>query len=262
MKNQLRLKKILGFSRFDIQKPTVEEIENLPSSPCVISTTHLSDVDVQEIVMAVADKRKVGMVCQETNLRPLFLRPFIALMGRNNFFTIKNTIEKGKTIFSLEIEDLTEMKKGIVKEGRTMIIAAHNPTHDWKLAKKPGVCAVILAHMANVPIVPAALDIDSSVPVGITEDIKTKVINLIKMKRPKATIYFCKPFQVSKISDNKLRSAIDIYSRRKREKMSEEELVSANAALEIIKDEAGQVMLSLGSKLPSQKRGQWNHFNF
>lgn len=257
MKNQLQLRKILGFSRFDIQKPTVEGIKNLPSSPCVISTTHLSDVDVAEIVMTVGDKRKVGMVCQETNLRPLFLRPFISLMGRNNFFTIKNTIEKGKTIFSLEIEDLIEMKRGIIKEGRTMIVAAHNPTHDWKLPKKPGVCAVILAHMANVPIVPAVLDIDSSVPVGITENIKTKIINLIKMKRPKAKIYFCKPFQVSKISGNKLRSVINLYSRDKRKKMPKEEVASANATLGIIKDEARQVMVSLASKLPVEKRGKW-----
>jgi len=261
MQTPFLFRKILGFSRLDIQKPTVEGIENLPLIPCIISTTHLSDVDVQEILLTVAEKRKVGMICQQTNLKPFLLKLFIAIMGRNNFFTITNIIEEGKSIFSLKIEDLRVMKKGIIKEGRTMIVAAHNPVHDWKLPQKPGVCAVILAHMTNVLIVPAVLNIDSSTPVGITENIKTKIINFIKMKRPKAKIYFCKPFQVSKIVNDKLMLAVNLYNRIEREKMSPKELAIANATLKIIKDEASKVMMLLSSKLPPEKRGEWSNFS-
>ena len=64
--------KVFEVSRFDIKKPTVEGLDNIPPQPCVIATTHLSDIDVQEVALAIADKRKVGIASQETNLTGVF----------------------------------------------------------------------------------------------------------------------------------------------------------------------------------------------
>ncbi|EKD64816.1 MAG: hypothetical protein ACD_50C00298G0002, partial [uncultured bacterium] len=52
-KSPFRVRKGLEISRFDIKKPTVEGLEKLPPTPCVIATTHLSDIDIFEIATIV-----------------------------------------------------------------------------------------------------------------------------------------------------------------------------------------------------------------
>ena len=257
----LRLRIGLGISRFDIKKPTIEGLENLPSTPCVVATTHLSDIDVQEVVVAVANIRKVGMATQSTNLTHPLFEPFFKLMGMNNFFPITNTYNKWNTKYSLIFDDFKKMHNGIEQEERTIVISAHNPTQEWKLPEKPGVGAVILAHMTNVQIIPAAVDIQCPTPVAQTTDSLTRIKNFITMKRPKAKIYFCKPLQLSKIPNDKLIPVINLYNRDEREKMSKEEIASANKTLDGLKVEAEKLMLSLASKLPSSKRGKWSNFS-
>lgn len=72
-----------------------------------------------------------------------------------------------------------------------MIIAAHNPTPDWQLPEKPGIGAVILAHMANVPLVPVTVEIESSIPAAQARDM-TRVKNIITRDKLEAKISFVK----------------------------------------------------------------------
>lgn len=254
-KSSRRLR-VFEVSRFDIKKPTVEGIEKLPPNPCVVATTHLSDIDVQEIAMVVANQRKVGIVSQETNLTFPLYRPFVAAIGKENFFSIANAPYQGsRTAYSLRVDDLKKMEEGINQEGRTMIIAAHNPTRNWELAEKPGMAAVVLAHMANVPLVPAALDIESKTPVAQTTNNLARVKNLLN--RPNAKIIFGEPLELSEIPEDKVRAAVGLYSPDQRRNMTPEQLAAARETLSVLQDEANRMMESLASKLPSEKRGEW-----
>src|SRR5437868_3503943 len=78
----------LEMSRIDIKPPKERGWENVPKIPCVIATTHLSDIDVQEVAMIVAKKRKIGIASQLTNLT--VFKPFVKLIGEKNFFPITN----------------------------------------------------------------------------------------------------------------------------------------------------------------------------
>lgn len=255
-KSSLRVRKVFEVSRFDIKKPTVEGLENLPDKPCVVATTHLSDIDVQEVAMVVANQRKIGIVSQETNLDFPLYKPFVAAIGRENFFPIANAPYQGaRTAYSLRIDDLRKMEEGITKDGRTMLISAHNPTHNWELAEKPGMAAVVLAHMANVPLVPAALDIESKNPVAQTTNNIARVKNLLN--RPNAKIIFGEPIDIAEISEEKLKAAVGLYSPDQRRTMSEDQVREARETLGILQAEAEEMMLSLAEKLPPEKRGKW-----
>jgi hypothetical protein len=260
-KNSLLFRKVFESSRFDIKKPIVEGFENIPLIPCIIATTHLSDIDVQEIAMVVADRRKIGMVSQETNLTFPPSKPFIALIGKDNFFPIANTLlpeDHNKSAYSLRIDDLRGMEDGIKKNGRTMIMAGHNHTRDWKLAENPGIAAIILAHKAGVPLVPAVLDIDSKNPIAQMTNKLSRVKNFVTLKRPSAKIIFCEPMNLAEISEDKLRAAIDLYSPDARRNMTPQQIATATETLEILQKEASQMMESFASKLPPEKRGKWS----
>lgn len=95
------------------------------------------------------------------------------------------------------------MAEGINKDGRTMVIVGHNPTHNWKLAENPGIAAVVLAHIANAPLTSATLDIDSRNPVaqstGTWTDTWSRIKNFIKLKRPNSRIIFGEPINLAEI---------------------------------------------------------------
>ncbi len=256
-KSPLRVRKVFEVSRFDIKKPTVEGLENLPPSPCVVATTHLSDIDVQEVAMVVAKMRRIGIASQETNLTYLPFVPFVITIGKENFFPITNRYSNGHVSYSLRLEDLKGMEKGIREQGRTMIVAGHNPTHDWQLAEKPGMAAVILAHMAHVPLVPAALDIESKTPVAQSTDILPRVKNFLTLRRPSAKLIFGKPMSLAKIPEDKLSAAVALYSPNQRRGMTPEQIAEARETLGILKRESEQLMEALAAKLPSEKRGKW-----
>lgn len=248
---------VFEISRFDIKKPTVEGLEKIPPQPCVIATTHLSDIDVQEVALAVADQRRVGVASQETNLTFAPFVPFVKAIGKENFFPVTNSYSKGHAGYSLRMEDLDKMEEGIKQDRRTMIVAAHNPTHNWALAEHPGMAAVILAHKANVPLVPAALDIDSKTPVAQSTDMVTRVKNFATLNRPGAKITFGDPVNLAEISEEKLRAAVGLYSPDQRRNMTPEQINEAQETLTILQNESEAMMKSLASKLPPEKRGKW-----
>ncbi len=235
--------------RFAYKKPTVEGKENLPQTPCVIATTHLSGFDVPEIYSEITKDRKTGMSMQASILNHPLFRPFAHMIGTDNLFSLSN-----RSSSSLSLEDIEKMRKAIIEEGRTLVVAAHKPTKDWKLPDKPGLAAVILAHQAKAPLVPAVLDIESRIPVreGIISAAKSALKH-----RPESKIVIGNPMTFDEIPEDKLQQAINLYSPEKRKLMTEEQVLEAQSTFDALKSEAGEVMKSLASKLPVEKRGKW-----
>ncbi|MBI2049353.1 1-acyl-sn-glycerol-3-phosphate acyltransferase [Candidatus Roizmanbacteria bacterium] len=245
-KSPLRVKIALGYSGLEVRS-TVEGIEKLPLRPCVVAVTHLSNVDMPQVALAMADRRKVGFVGYEN--------PLSLIVGRENFFPIARYrgIKNG---YDLMVEQFKRMHDGITQEGRTMVIAAHNPTQDWQLPRNPGIGAVVLAHMTNAPLVPVAVDIQSLTPVAKARDI-SRIKNIITNKKYKAKIYFCEPIQLPEITNKQLKLAMRVFISGE-ENVSEGEIKSAKETFKILENESEQMMWSIASKLPEQKRGKWN----
>lgn len=235
--------------RISYKKPTVEGRENMPTGPCVVAATHLSGFDVPEVAAEMMKNRKTGMSMQSSIYDHPLPKLLMQLMGKDNFFPLSN-----RNSSSLNDEDLKQMETAIVKDGRTIVVAAHNPTKEWKLPDNPGLSAVILAHAAKVPLVPVALDIQSRIPVR--EGIISIVKNALK-HRPGSKIIIGNPMSLPEISDGKLEAAINLFSPDKRRAMTKEQIEEAQGVLDILKSEAGEVMKALASNLPPEKRGKW-----
>ena len=246
---------LLDYIQINIREPFVEGGENLPNYPCVVATSHLSDVDVLAVVRAImgVDQRKIGISSQKTNF-DLSL-PAMKLAGLDHFFPLQNTTQKnGHASFTLNLPDFERMRDGITKERRTMVIAGHVPTRNWKLHRHAGIGPVLLAHMANVPLVPAVVDIMSLTPVAqSTMTLKERALRLIKGERPSAKIIFGKPMTFPEISEEELKAIFNLYG-LKRENIHEEEW----ATIALLKQEQDAMMLSLAANLPSKKRGVWD----
>ncbi len=255
---------LLELSRFDIRKPTVEGREKLPQGPSVIATTHLSDIDVQEIALEVAKDRKIGIASQASNLTAAIFRPFVNAIGKENFFPLSNTLAPGgaTSAFRLTSEDVQKMSEGVVIQGRTMVVSAHRPVDTWHLPDRPGLAAVVLAHHANVPLVPVALDIESKTPVALASKIAPRVRRFFLRQRPSARIIVGEQVPLSQIPQRDLDQAIDLYSTDKRRQMPGEEVTHARQTLSILQSEASQMMHELASKLPEAKRGKWADPNY
>jgi len=184
-----------------------------------------------------------------------FFRPLVHLMGKERFFRLSN--RNGSVLRTGEIE---QMKDAIVKDGRTLVIAAHNPRgkENWKLSDKPGLAAVLIAHSAKVPLVPVVLDIESETPIIIGISIRRFDIGRSFLrKRPDAKMIIGNPISYPEIPEDKLEAAINLYSLDKRRVMREEQVQEAQKTLKILKSEAEEVMKALASNLPSEKRGKW-----
>lgn len=236
--------------RFAYKKPTVEGKENLPPGPCVIAATHLSGYDVFEIYAEATKDRKTAMALQASILNhPLFKR-IANIVGKENFLPLSN--DKSTVLRNQELE---QMKNAILIEGKTMVVAAHTPTKAWKLTDNPGMAAVILAHQTNVSVVPAVFDIKSRIPVR--EGVISQVKHIVLRRHPDSKIIFGNPMSFPEISEDKLQSAINLFSTDKRRAMTQQEVKEAHATLEILRNEAGEVMKSLASNLPLEKRGKW-----
>lgn len=233
---------------FLYKKPTVEGRQNLPSGACVVATTHLSGYDVPEVTAEMMKSRNAGMALQSTILNFPLSRPFIHMLGKENFFPLSN---RNSSI--LNAEEIGQLKNAIVKDGKTLVVAAHNPTKDWKLPDNLGLAAVILAHEAKAPLVPVALDIQyKTYPKP-----RRLVRNSILGKKPDAKIIIGNPMSFPEIPHDKLQSAINLYSLDKRRVMTREQVREAQETIEILRVEAGEVMKALARNLPSEKRGKW-----
>lgn len=243
-----RLRALEKLRLFLYKKPTVEGRQNLPSGACVVATTHLSGYDVPEVAAELMKNRNAGMAMQSTILNFPMLRPFIHLMGEEDFFPISN-----RNSSNLDFEGLEQMRDAITKEGKTIVLAAHNPTKDWKLPDNPGLAAVILAHAAKVPLVPVDLDIQSKTYPKLRRLVKNSVLG----KKPDAKMIIGSPISFPEISEDKLKAVINLYSLDKRRVMSEEQIRGAKVTLNILKSEAESVMKALASNLPPEKRGKW-----
>ena len=231
------------------KKPNVEGRENLPQGACVIATTHLSGFDVPEVYAEITKDRKAGISMQESILTHPLFKLAANLIGKDNLFPLSN---RNSSI--LRDEDLEKMKRALVEDGRTLVVAAHNPTKDWELPDRPGLTPIILAHQAKVPLVPVALDIQTRIPV------RERVISAVKSAlrhRPESKIIVGNPILFPEIPEEKLQLVINLFSTEKRRLMTEEQIQEAQVTLNVLKSEAGEVMKALASNLPAEKRGKW-----
>ncbi len=254
-KTPFRFAKLMhAYSRFFIKAPAIQGLNNLTEipldKPLVIASTHLSDIDVQTIAAFVASYRNVGIASQTSNQRHPIIGTFLRIAGIENVFGITNEYDKKKRVsrYTFNPEDF-EIMKNVIKNGKTIIIAAHKPTYDWQLPQKAGKGAVYLAQLAKATILPIALDIQSNYPVGMADDKLNTIKRFVTRKRPNARLVVGEPIDLDPISEEDLKLMIKFYQTNTK---------NQHPVLTKLHNQGQLVLKALADMLPEEKRAVLN----
>lgn len=247
------------YSEFFIKPPKIQGLNNLtqipPDQPLVVASTHLSDIDVQTIAANIAPYRNVGMASQVSNQRNFISGNFLRFAGIENVFGITNEYDSKKhySLYRFNHEDFRIMSNAI-KKGKTIAIAAHNPTYDWRLPEKPGKGAAYLAQLSNAIILPVALDIQSDIPICMADDKKNAIKRFILRKKPDTRMIIGKPIKLALINKDDLEYMKKLYQSTAEQQISKQDMEKAKAVLKKIKEQAQIIMEALTNMLPPEKR--------
>lgn len=248
-----------AYSGFFIKSPQIQGLNNLTqiplNQPLVIACTHLSDIDVQTIAGNIAPYRNIGIASQTSNQNNIITGSFLRIAGTKNVFGISNVYDskEHRSRYIFKHNDFKIMSDAIQK-GKTIVIAAHNPTYDWKLPEKPGKGAVYLAQLSNAIILPIALEILSDKPVGMADDKINSVKRFLLRKKTNSRIVIGKPITLPKMKKEELQQIANLYQTKTKNQVSKRDLEKAKSALKKIKEQAEIIMSTLRDMLPPNKR--------
>ncbi len=251
-------------SALRLHKPTVEGLENLINIPknenLVISTTHLSDIDMEVAVTTVASYRDVSVTSQSINLKNPIVGRIMRWVGKNEVYGISGKLGKKGTrslIYRFNPQDYEAMKVPVEK-GRAMIIAAHKPAYEWKLPDKPGLGAIYLAQISRATILPAAVDVQYPKFIDLHPNNVTGTLKrLLQRKRLDVKVTFGKPIRLDPIPLEELEIVAKFLNHDERHKMAKDEIEKAKVTLEKLRLQGSEVMRSLANMLPQNKKGSW-----
>jgi len=250
-------------SETKLNKPTIEGLENLTNIPraekLIIASTHLSDIDTETAIATVAPYRDVSVADQSTHLEIPVFGNIMRFLGENELYKVSSRFgKKGNWLpaFRLNPKDYEAMRAPLEK-GRVLVIAAHQPTHEWRLPNKPGLGAIYLAQITGATILPTAIDIHHP------EFIDFPIINLdilkrlLQGKRIDVRVAFGKPIKFTPIPYDEIRLLSKFLNHDERHVLTKDEINKSRSTLEKLKSQGAEVMRSLASMLPQEKRGVW-----
>jgi hypothetical protein len=238
----------------EIQTHGEEHLKEIPpNKSVVIATTHISDLDVPIATLKLGKYFDIA-ITDESIHHSFFGEPStnigIRIAGRENFIPIDTKNIEGKKQGEFNPQNF-ELMRDALEKGKAIIIAAHNPTQKWKLSKGGYGAAYLTAICKNVVILPVVVNIESDEPLGMAETILKDVI-----KRPDASVYIEKPFELEKISG--IEDFKTILGKRKRgEKLTKDERLRFSELKTALEKRSDQIMQALASDLPEKKRGEY-----
>jgi 1-acyl-sn-glycerol-3-phosphate acyltransferase len=248
-------------------KPEVVGRENLeqltPGMRVIFATTHTSDNDVLLAVEALGEDFDLAVTDMSIhrNLRqsakamdPTILG--IKIAGKENFLSLKYSQRKAGRRGWIDPED-TEKIKATLEAGKSVIIAAHNPTFDGKLSANPGFATIRAAQITeNAVVVPVAVQIGE--PADVLGIGNPKNILETRRKRPSLKVSIGEPLRFDDPEVKKAGDFIDENVRRREAGSSlPDDARKLGAARKIIRKEGGRLMRAIASMLPPEKRGVW-----
>lgn len=273
----LRTEPKSGFSRlmrltseFVVKRPTLvglEHLAELQGKPVIFAVTHLSDIDVQTAAAELSAYMPLDVATLATNMEDPIQRRAMKIAGLSHFHPIQNTFDARTQTphATFRAEDFAQMQQAI-EAGRSIVIAAHNPTRKGEFPKHAGIGAVYLAQLTGVPVIPVSLDIQSKTPVGLADDLFGVTRRLISGRRPQATLTIGEPIQLGPLNPERLDHTTEdiqdvamVLSGQQRELgiVSGERYMRALKNTSALYKQAVKVMQVLASQLSPEKRGRW-----
>lgn len=180
-------------------------LHNLQAIPhgksVIITTTHLTDIDVQAAAYVLGSYFDVIITNESTHYEKNKYRLRLAMFmaGKSRFLPI--TYTRNHSAIPVPVFDPNNYKpmRDALKSGKTLVISAHNPSIDGKMPVRGGLAAVYLAQLAkNSVILPVAVSVEGeSKPTRIAHHWKPLIQSILS--RSKAKITVGKPLQFEEI---------------------------------------------------------------
>lgn len=238
------------------KKVEVEGEANLEKIPddkkVIIVTTHVSDMDMPIIAKVLGNK--FGLVITDLSIHrsPLLSLKSsdptiggVLIAGRENFLPISYSQEKGRRTGLIKREDSERIKEALGK-GKTVMIAAHNPSFDGKMPPKPGFIATRCAQTVEDAII---------LPVSVDTSGGSKFSPKDLIRKKEARVVIGEPFSLNdpdaKIAGDRVE---ELLAKGNLNETQREELHSARVQFN---RESEKIMRVLASLLPPEKRGKW-----
>lgn len=235
-------------------------LKEIPSGRKVIFvTTHVTDIDVPATAYAMRD---FNPVIAHHSTHEDFLKDPVSWMGfviagRKNFLPVEAREREGKVRGDFDPEDYVRMEQ-VLEDGRSLVIAGHNPTYDGKLSRKGGIAAAYLAQKTGALIVPVSVNLGAEATIG-ADILKTAIKKGIKdRKRPTMEISIGHPIDFTKFAKIDVQ-AMDNFLRKRKEggDLSPEDIEEYRNVIRQLREQSSHVMSSLAAMLPPEKRGTW-----
>jgi hypothetical protein len=231
-----------------------ENIEAIPAGKkIIIATTHISDIDIPTVAAALGKYFNIAitnMSVHHSFLAEPSTNIGVRLAGKENFipFDYEKTPSGKQASFN---PDNFEPMKRALDDGKAIIVAAHNPTHDWHLSKGGYGVSYLSDISDDVVILPVAVDLESAGQVGMYEN-QLKTIT----KKPVANVFIGEPIELQKIPGIEDLSKI-MHKRESGERITPEELKRFSELKELLQTQSNIVMEKLAENLPEEKRGEY-----
>ncbi len=239
-----------------------ERLESLPADvPVVVAVTHISDIDIPLVVLALGSY--FDFVVTDISIHRNFRDSIrsvdptivgILIAGIDNFLPITYVLENGKRKGQINPDDRIQIGQAL-KAGKTVVIAAHNPTFDGKLPDAPGYLAVRIAQsVENTVVIPVTIQIGKgSDRLGLVKTIVQTIL-----KRPAAKISIGEPLIFNNPAAKRAAATVeDILDRRRRGLEQADDQDKLQKAKQIVIREGSRLMRALAKMLPPERRGKW-----
>jgi lysophospholipid acyltransferase (LPLAT)-like uncharacterized protein len=133
-----------------------------------------------------------------------------------------------------------------LNQGKQILIAGHNPSHDGKF-NHPGLGAAYLALLSDAVILPVGVDVESKGDIGMYgSGFKTF------FKKPNANIKIGSPFELPKLEGIELFKEI-LEKRKRGEKINNQEREKFGEISKLLRERAEEVLQKLIELVPDKK---------
>jgi len=229
-----------------------ENISKIPKGKkIIIATTHISDVDLPLVAYVLGNDFNIALTNQSvhhsfkeepsTNIG-------LRLAGKDNFIPFDYQKDNsGKKNPKFNPENFVPMKAAL-DDGKTMVIAAHNPSYEGKL-EKGGYGAVYLASLdPDSVILPVAVNLKSKKSISAKNPLQAMI------ERPDAEVTIGEPLIVGEIPN--LQTIATVMAKRKnKESITSEERQKFIEATKLLENESDKLMRRLAGMTPDEKKG-------
>jgi 1-acyl-sn-glycerol-3-phosphate acyltransferase len=229
-----------------------ENLEKIkPDDKVILAISHISDLDVP--IAGYALCHRFNLAAAHQSMQTFWHDPSVylgmLLAGKKNFFPIDYQKSGDSRQGLFNPENFVKMKINLENSDKTLIIAAHSPSRNWRL-EKSGVGAVFLTQiMKDAIIIPVAVNIQSAEPLGMGRN-RFKTI----LARPRAKVMIGKSIKIPVLPEFKNLDSI-IEKMERGQKITDNERQKFMDLRGLLREKSGVIMSSLARMLPTEKRG-------